>query len=270
MDELLLNTPLVVVGRLGIDDVRKLDRAMRQNGEYVRLDLHVQEYLRPTDEPVPEQPLKVMFLAYPEGHPLQFRPDANEIRRHLGQLRIILLQPSGNRLFLASRADHRAVQPCSARRELVAMMARHDRCRDQPLPDQVAERARVDALIEQLAAADQRPAAQAWAELLRLEPRCIPALARHLEDQRPTGLSTVLIAEPRPDSTERLHVVQPQAIGDVVLLALHQVSARPGAFVDPTQMSCDARNLCVQQWRVIAHQVHAELSRNQAPRRPPR
>lgn len=251
LDRVLLVSTNIVRARLTLDDLGALERAASRNGGYVRIELVVLETLR---APGPGQaPDALTFFATPEGHPHGFHPTAPELRLHLGQERLLLLQRVGDRYFLADRFDGMSLVTPRDQAIVRERLERHERYAGTPLPDELPHASTVAGLVERVGGSDAASAEEAWLAILALGPDAVPALAAHLDDERQFVPGTIVLRAAPGAPAHALRVLRPELVCDALSIALGELC---GDALGPQRadgVRPQARDSTRRWWLIRAH-----------------
>ncbi|MCA8968708.1 MAG: hypothetical protein KDC95_02955 [Planctomycetes bacterium] len=253
IDRTLLGTSCVLRATVRANDPLDLVRAAERGGSYLRLKLEVHESLTVVDpdEPLPD---RMTFFAAPESHPHGFHPTANDMRNHLGQERLFLLQRIGDRNFLTDRFRGTSIFPTDRAAALKLLVDEHQHSRTTPLPDNLPHAARLAELIDQLAQRRGRAALDAWNELQRLPLGVVPALVGYLDDDRGLGNQEFLLRRGGPqDLTISAH--HPKKVGQAALLLLRHISGEAIGPREPEKANPEQLAQAASCWRVLAHRL---------------
>lgn len=246
-----IHATVVVRGELVLEDPDLLERAERNGGAYVEFEVRVRQTLKGPHRPS----IRLLFFAAPRVHPHGYSPHADDMRRLLGRDCILLLQSVGSRFFLADRFESAAIfedSPATLAR-VAEIIGRHDRMAHLVPSDDVPLAAEVDRILDGMAA---EPAAEVagFARLQELGPVAVPALVRHLDDDRPVRSEELAIAR-RPGSPgEPMVRIHPAHFGDALFVVLQQIAGQSFGYEcgvsDPRRRAVAHRG-----WRIYAQYV---------------
>ena len=248
LDRTLLTSTDIVVGELGRSAADDLRRAAARGGGYVRVPIQVDRVLLAGDDkPVDE----LTFFAARPTHAFAFHPSEPELRRQLGQQRVLLLRRVGERAFLADRFHNTSILMPEAAPAVKLRAELHERLGETPLPtEDVPLRARVDELCDGLVAGGD-DAHAAWNALSGLPPTALLALIGKLTDRRPlTSLKLPVVGAGGPG----LRWVVPHRVRDAIheLLRIRTTErfGPVGRWPNETEWPGVLRT-----WRIYAHLV---------------
>lgn len=244
----------IVRGVLRLRDPSAIDQAVHRGGAYVEFDVTAKDNLKGAR--MGNFPL-VLFVA-PTDHPHQYSPHADDLRRLIGRECILHLQPVGKRFFLAESFRGTSLieetpKSLEAVRQRVAQHAKWAETIPEPAVPYASE---VTALLQQIAK-DPDEESLGFAKLLRLGPLAIPAIVRHLDDERPLKNREIILTRSRPDSREPLVRFHPNTIGDALMPVLQQLSGQTFGYSDHL-MGDDRRQSAIAGWRIFAQYVLSE------------
>jgi hypothetical protein len=244
----------IVRGVLRLRDPSAIDQAVYRGGAYVEFDVTVLDNLKGSR--LNNFPL-VLFVA-PTDHPHQYRPHADDLRRVVGRECIFHLHPVGKRYFLAEsfRGTSLIEDSPKALEAVRQRVAQHARWAETVPEGSVPFAGEVAALLQNIAR-DPDEEALGFAKLLKLGPLAIPAIVRHLDDERALKNREIILTRSRPDTREPLVRYHPNTFGDALMPVLQQMSGQNFGYSDHL-MGDDRRKSAIAGWRIFAQYVLAE------------
>lgn len=244
----------IVRGVLRLRDPSSIDQAVHRGGAYVEFDVTVRDNLKGVR--LGNFPL-VLFVA-PTDHPHQYRPHADDLRRLLGRECILHLHPVGKRYFLAEsfRGTSLLEDTPKALEAVRQRIAQHAKWAETVPDPSVPFASEVTALLQRIAR-DPDEESLGFAKLLKLGPLAIPAIVRHLDDDRPLKNREIILTRSRPDAREPLVRYHPNTMGDALMPVLQQLSGQNFGYSDHL-MGDDRRQSAIAGWRIFAQYVLAE------------
>ncbi|MCC6781545.1 MAG: hypothetical protein IT457_01790 [Planctomycetes bacterium] len=270
--ELLAN--IVVRARIRLADPTAFEQTVQRGGGYVAVTVQVLERLKGR---VANELELTCYVAGP-GQERGVRPTKDELISAITREVFLMLDMVGQRWFLADRYTGEAMVPDvhDSGRELRALVRRHKELERRAIPDDAPFVAEVDAILDELADYPERQL-DGFQRLQELGPSALPAIVRHIEDERLVPGRLVRIRPLLPPATENPAGPKPielraENFGDV-MAALANEWTTESFGADREMLGRRSRERRAQCLRVFAHYLLAdrallaELRRDEPPRR---